>query len=169
MLDAFSSAQHLGWTMRFTAQEEYALRGMFDLAYNGPEGCAVQVRVIGERQGIPTRYLEQIFQHLRKAGLVTAKRGPKGGFMLAMSPRRISLGDIFDAVEGLRNGVFARAENDSEEEGRPVTAYQPTFLGPWLTDHFIAMLAGLNLEDLCEQARRAGLPSETSLVEMYHI
>jgi hypothetical protein len=77
----------------------------------------------------------------------------------------------------LKNGVFGRAsketgeesKEESEEEGASQTPYQPSFLDPWLTDHFVEMLAGLNLEDLCEQARRSGLPSDSSLVEMYHI
>ena len=58
--------------MRFSAQEQYALLGMFDLAYNGGAE-AVQVRVIGVRQGVPTRYLEQIFQ----PGPAQVKRKPR--------------------------------------------------------------------------------------------
>ena len=34
----------------------------------------VQIRVISERQAIPARYLEQIFQRLRRAGIVTSER-----------------------------------------------------------------------------------------------
>ena len=80
----------LGVTVRWSFQIQYAICGVFDLAYNG-QGDPVQVRVIGERQGIPTRYLEQIFQKLRRAGLVTSKRGPGGGY-------RSDLADRFDAV-----------------------------------------------------------------------
>ena len=61
--------------MRFSRQIHYAIYGVFDLAYNG-RGEAVQVRVISERQSIPTRYLEQIFQRLRRAEIVSGKRGP---------------------------------------------------------------------------------------------
>ena len=42
--------------MRLSLQVQYAVCGIFDLAYNG-QGRPVQVRVIGERQEIPTRYL----------------------------------------------------------------------------------------------------------------
>ena len=85
--------------MRFSHQVQYAICGVFDLAYNG-RGEPVQIRVISERQAIPGRYLEQIFQRLRRAGLVTSKRGPGGGYTLSRSPARITLRDVVEAVEG---------------------------------------------------------------------
>jgi DNA-binding IscR family transcriptional regulator len=75
---------HAGW-VRFSLQVQYAICGVFDIAYNG-EGAPVQIRVISERQGVPARYLEQIFQRLRRAGLVTSKRGPGGGYTLGEAP-----------------------------------------------------------------------------------
>ena len=58
--------------MRLSLQAQYAVCGVFDLAYNGGDE-PVQVRVIGERQRIPSRYLEQIFQRLRRAKLVAGQ------------------------------------------------------------------------------------------------
>ena len=84
--------------MRLSLQVHYAICGIFDLAYNG-QGELVQVRVIGERQGIPTRYLEQIFQRLRKADLIIGKRGPGGGYTLARPPAKITLCEVVEAVE----------------------------------------------------------------------
>ena len=82
--------------MRITRQIRYAIYGVFDLAYNG-EACPRRVHEIGERQRVPTRYLEQIFQRLRRAGLVDSKRGPGGGYTLARSPGDISVADILTA------------------------------------------------------------------------
>ena len=78
--------------MRLSLQLQYAICGVFDLAYNGV-GTPVQIRAISERQAIPARYLEQIFRKLRQAGLVASKRGPGGGYVLARPPARISLRD----------------------------------------------------------------------------
>ena len=89
--------------MRFSRQVHYAIYGVFDLAYNG-DGKAVQVRVISERQSIPTRYLEQIFQRLRRGLIVSAKRGPGGGYQLTRDPAEITLGQIIEAVEGPTDG-----------------------------------------------------------------
>src|SRR2546427_525692 len=52
------------------------------------------------RQEVPLRYLEQIFQELRRAHLVEAKRGPKGGYFLARKPEHITVGDVMRAVQG---------------------------------------------------------------------
>jgi Rrf2 family protein len=82
-----------------SAQVRYAICGIFDLAYNA-DMKPVQLRVIGERQNIPPRYLEQIFQRLRKAGLVEGKRGPGGGYTLLRGTAEITLRDVVEAVEG---------------------------------------------------------------------
>ena len=76
-----------------SSQIRYAISGIFDLAYNA-ELKPVQLRIIGERQNIPARYLEQIFQRLRKAGLVQGKRGPGGGYTLLRGTTEITLRDV---------------------------------------------------------------------------
>ena len=85
--------------MRVALQVQYAVHGIFDLAYND-DGSPIQLKEIGERQGIPARYLEQIFQRLRRAGLVTSKRGPGGGYKLSRDSATIRLMDVFEAIDG---------------------------------------------------------------------
>lgn len=152
--------------MRLSLQVHYAICGVFDLAYNG-RGQAVQVRVIGERQGIPARYLEQIFQRLRRAGLVSGKRGPGGGYRLTRSPRDIDLLSIVEAVEGpIRPADPAySAVGGVCNAGR---SYRPEFLWLELGRRFSGVLAETTLEDLCRQAthravRRAGAAAPTRI------
>ena len=150
--------------MRLSQQAQYAICGMFDLAYNG-ESAPVQVRVIGERQRIPARYLEQIFQRLRKAELVLGKRGPGGGYVLAREARAITLRDIVEAVDGpLSEGL---AGGPPPRERRP--AHRPNFLWPELCERIENALAEISLEEICRRAaaeavRRADAESRT-----YHI
>src|SRR5215475_16210480 len=101
--------------VRFSLQVQYAICGVFDLAYNG-HGEPVQIRVISERQGIPARYLEQIFGRLRRNDIVTSKRGPGGGYTLARTANSITLREVLEAVEGpldesvaMADGATARA------------------------------------------------------------
>ncbi|MFZ2947923.1 MAG: Rrf2 family transcriptional regulator, partial [Desulfuromonadaceae bacterium] len=64
--------------MRLSTKSRYGLRAMFDIAYNyGP--APAQIQDISRRQQISPRYLEQIFQNLKRAGLLKSKRGPQGG------------------------------------------------------------------------------------------
>ena len=150
--------------MRFSLQVQYAICGTFDLAYNG-DGDPIQIRVICERQGIPARYLEQIFQRLRRADLVVSKRGPGGGYLLARSPAEISLRQVVEAVE---SGV-GEALGVGSVGGRPQDAFRPDFLWPQLAERYAAALEQTNLEDLCRDAARTDVKRAHPDAPMYHI
>lgn len=85
--------------MKLSSKGRYAVRALFDIAFYN-EGRPTQVKDIAERQGIPPRFLEQIFQELKRAGIVGSKRGPQGGYLLAQSADGIRLGDVVRALEG---------------------------------------------------------------------
>lgn len=48
---------------------------------------------------VPLPYLQKILRRLRRAGLIEAKRGYRGGFALARPPEEITLFEIIEAVE----------------------------------------------------------------------
>ncbi|MEO7240857.1 MAG: Rrf2 family transcriptional regulator [Sphingomicrobium sp.] len=77
----------------------YALRSLLHLAEAG-EGAPVQLASIATSQQIPPKYLELIMLDLKKAGLVTSVRGPKGGYRLSRSAEAISFGEVVRAMEG---------------------------------------------------------------------
>ena len=85
--------------MRLTAKSEYGLLAMIDLACRVDRG-PVSAREISDRQGIPAKYLEQLFVGLRKAGLVGAVRGAHGGFALERPATEITVLDVVEALEG---------------------------------------------------------------------
>lgn len=85
--------------MKLSSKSRYGVQAVFDIAFH-TEGRAAQIKEIAERQSIPPRFLEQIFQDLKRAGLVGSRRGPRGGYQLARDPREIRLGDIVRALEG---------------------------------------------------------------------
>lgn len=58
------------------------------------------VREVAERTKASFHHLAKVFQRLRKACLVASTRGPKGGFVLARPPERITLLEIYEAIEG---------------------------------------------------------------------
>jgi Rrf2 family transcriptional regulator, iron-sulfur cluster assembly transcription factor len=71
--------------MRVTTRTRYAIRALYHLAFHRA-GEATQAKEIAVAQKIPLRFLEQILQDLRRAGLVEARRGPRGGYALARPP-----------------------------------------------------------------------------------
>jgi Rrf2 family protein len=138
-------------TMRLSRQVQYALCGIFDLAYNGAGG-PVPVQTIGERQRIPHRFLEQIFQRLRKADLVAGRRGPGGGYVLTRSPEKISLREVIEAIEG----PFVLA-NSVNVEDWPESSHRPDFLWADLRERMGEMLSGITISDVCREAARRSI------------
>ncbi len=86
--------------MNFTAKTEYACLAMLELAQQFDARQPVQVRRIAEGHGIPSPFLVQILQDLKRAGLVTSTRGAAGGYRLSRSPLEITLADVLEVVEG---------------------------------------------------------------------
>lgn len=85
--------------MRITKESDYAVRALVDMAENSVHG-PIQAEDISVRQGIPKSFLEQILRDLRLGGLIHTKKGPRGGYTLAVSPDKINLKDIIDTFEG---------------------------------------------------------------------
>jgi Rrf2 family protein len=140
--------------MRLSRRVQYALCGIFDLAYNGANG-PVRVKAIGARHQIPHRFLEQIFQRLRKAGLVRGKRGPGGGYVLSRPPDQISLREVVEAVEG---SLDRRAVLDLE--GWPESRHRPDFLWLDLAERMGRVLGDIAVSDVCREAVRRSIERE---------
>jgi len=85
--------------VKLSNKGRYGVRALFDIAFHN-DGRPTQIKDIAAREAIPARFLEQIFQDLKRAGLVGAKRGPRGGYHLARPARDIRLGDVVRALEG---------------------------------------------------------------------
>ncbi len=150
--------------MRFSLQVQYAICGSFDLAYNGG-GKPVQIRVISERQAIPARYLEQIFQRLRRAGLICSKRGPGGGYTLARSSEEISLREIIEALEGPLSEGLEMSPPDELSRG----VFRPSFVWSAVAKRLADALSEISLDTLCKQAVRANLRRAHPDAPMYFI
>jgi len=86
--------------MNLTAKSEYACLAMLELAQHFDAPQPVQVRRIAERHGIPSPFLVQILQDLKRAGLVSSTRGAAGGYRLTTTPQELTLADVLDVVEG---------------------------------------------------------------------
>ena len=87
--------------MRISAKGEYAIKAMLDLALQRDRGL-IPIQEVAARQGIPQRYLEQVLLSLKRAGLLTSKRGSTGGYHLTRAPEEITVGAVLRAVEGTR-------------------------------------------------------------------
>lgn len=156
--------------LRLSNRGRYALRAVFDLALHGD--APVQVRDVATRQGIPLRFLEQIFQLLKRGGLVESKRGPRGGFSLAREPDEMRLGDVLRAVEGPvvfaekaaarrprravkrdKSGKRGKLDERDEVDARDVTDAVLADLSRSVEQCF----DGITVQDLCARGERVAL------------
>ena len=155
--------------MRLSTKSRYGLRALFDMAYNAGN-LPIQVKEISRRQNISPRYLEQIFQSFKKAGILKSKKGPQGGYFLAKNPEEITVQDIVEAAEG--DTLLVKCTCDEKDADPPcpfdshcVTQtvwHEATAL---LNDYF----SSLTLKTLCERGQALGLKRESNHKFMYYI
>jgi Rrf2 family protein len=87
--------------MKLSVRGEYALRALLVLARDYSEDeSVVRIQEISTRQNVPKRFLEQILNDLRSAGIVESKRGVAGGYRLRRPPDDITLAEVIRHLEG---------------------------------------------------------------------
>jgi Rrf2 family protein len=85
--------------VRLSARVDYALRAAAELAV-AADGAPLTAERIANAQQISPKFLESILLQLRRGGIVTAQRGPEGGYRLARPAGQISLADIIRVIDG---------------------------------------------------------------------
>ena len=143
--------------MRLSTKSRYGVRALFDLAYNSGT-LPAQIQDISRRQEISPRYLEQIFQSLKKAGILRSKRGPRGGYCLAKKPEEITVKEILLATEGntLLVECIVDGKKDCNFNGSCVTQTIWCEANDRLYDYF----STITLKTLCDRGIEMGLKRE---------
>ena len=144
--------------MQLSTKGRYAVMAMTDLAGRAGDK-AVALAEIANRQQISLPYLEQLFARLRRRGLVTAHRGPGGGYRLARPASETSVADVVIAVDEplqaircnggkvgcMKDGARCLTHDLWEETGRRIQSY----------------LASISLADVVS-GRLAGAPAKAA-------
>ena len=149
--------------MRITTRTRYAIRALYDLAFHRL-GQAAGAKEIAERQKVPLRFLEQILQDLRKAGIVEARRGPRGGYALARPPAKISLAEVLYAVRGPLEEMFgfdAPVNNNSADV--------PAAVWTDVRARLVDVLEHATLQDFVARAEADGVKRAAPPATMYFI
>lgn len=133
--------------MRVSAKADYAVRAAVELAATASQESPVKGTVVSKAQKIPLRFLENILNELRHAGVVQSQRGSEGGYWLARSPDDITVAEIIRAVEGPLASVRGERPEDLEYRGEA----EP------LRDVWVALRA--NIRQVLESATLADIVS----------
>ncbi len=85
--------------MKLSKKSEYGLRALLELTL-AHGSTTLQRHEISDRQHIPIEFLEQILLMLKRAGLISSRRGAKGGYALIKQPKDITLGQVIRILDG---------------------------------------------------------------------
>ncbi|MBK7598420.1 MAG: Rrf2 family transcriptional regulator [Acidobacteria bacterium] len=89
--------------MKITAQEEYGLRCILQLAREESNGLGntLMVRDIAEREGLSVAYVEKILWSLSRSGIVESRERTEGGYRLTRPCSEISIGEVMRVLGGI--------------------------------------------------------------------
>jgi Rrf2 family protein len=85
--------------MKFSAQEEYGLRCLLQIARLGPEG-SMTIPDISRVEGMTPTHVAKLMMILRKSGFINSTRGHLGGYTLALPAQQIKVSDVLAALGG---------------------------------------------------------------------
>ncbi|MCX6923140.1 MAG: Rrf2 family transcriptional regulator [Verrucomicrobia bacterium] len=140
--------------MKLSLRGEYALRAMLVLGLNY-EQPVVRIQTISDQQNIPKRFLEQILNDLKSAGLVQSKRGVSGGYRLAKQPEQIALAAIVRHVEGALAPVSCVSEKFYEKCSCPdESRCAIRSVMKEIRDAIVKIAEEITVAELCKRARR---------------
>ncbi len=87
--------------MKLSKKGEYALRSLINLGIAAEMNRKlVQVSELAESEQLPVKFLEQILQALKEAGIVESQRGKFGGYRLARPAKKIFIGEVVRLIDG---------------------------------------------------------------------
>ncbi len=135
------------------------MQALFDLAHHS-HGQPVPLHLIAQRQDLSLPFLEQIFNKLKKAGIVKSIRGPRGGYVMTRPCNEITVGDVLRLTDG---GFYAMAKEDPSGAHTALQADEKMNRLLWqqLSDTITLFLDRVTLADLCVQSGSNACPECT--------
>lgn len=85
--------------MKFSAQEEFGLRCLLQLA-RADASKGLTIPEIAKLEGLTQPHVAKLMSILRKEGYVTSTRGHVGGYLLARPPHEIGVSEVLTALGG---------------------------------------------------------------------
>ncbi len=83
--------------MKLTRATDYAIRLLSYLAADGKENTSVE---IAKALNIPFNHLSKLVHQLGRQGYLVTRKGKGGGIQLAVDPKKASLIDVIELIEG---------------------------------------------------------------------
>ncbi len=85
--------------MKINAIDEYGLRILLQIAKSDPDEGAT-IAALSDLEGLSNAYVAKITRTLKAGGLINSTRGHKGGYVLAIDPKTITIKMALRALGG---------------------------------------------------------------------
>ena len=85
--------------MKLSTRSTYGMRALVEIGLASGRG-PISAAAIAKRQDLSVAYLEQLLHRLKQERLVDSVRGPRGGYVLARDPRRITMAEVVRVLDG---------------------------------------------------------------------
>lgn len=100
----------------------YGIRAVIYLASQPSTNGKTGIKQISKDLDLPSPFLAKILQQLAKQKILSSSKGPHGGFSLLKDPRKITLIDIVNTIDGYDTFTDCIMHNGScegvEKEGK---------------------------------------------------
>ena len=149
---------------RLPIKVTYAIMATIELARHD-RSTPLQAKAIATRQGIPARFIEQILQGLKQAGIVRSLRGAQGGYTLVQDPNEITLAELVNSMNAAEAPISTTNGSTGKGEARGASNAILSNIWAQVQEAEQAVLRVISLQSLVEQHQK--LESQRSL--MYHI
>ncbi len=147
--------------MKISTRGRYAIRILLDIAANQGDGHVIMKDIV-RRQQISKKYAEQIAMQLTQAGLLTASRGPRGGYRLVPPAGEVTVLQVVELMEGSLAPVQCLETAANRCERRSFCMTLPLWVG--LGKVVREYLATVTLQSLIDQAPQQPAGSEELLL-----
>lgn len=150
--------------MKLSTRSTYGMRALVELGLSNGRS-PLSASLIASKQHLSVAYLEQLLHRMKKHGLITSIRGPKGGYVLAKDPDQITIGEIVRALDGSatqRNGHAHDKDTPSHAQQIAYAVFR------CVHERLSNALNTVTLKTLCDDVRElAGEPLDHRYV--FHI
>lgn len=136
--------------MKISTKGRYALRMLLDLAEHQNDGY-VSLKDIAGRQEISKKYLEQIVPLLNRSDYLLTNRGFQGGYRLARTPDKYTVGELLRLTEGGLSPIPCLEQNPNQCRRSANCATLPVWQG--LNRVITEYLDGITLQDILDQQK----------------
>jgi Rrf2 family protein len=139
--------------MKLSQRGEYAMRALIVLGLNYGDQV-MRIQAISEQQNIPKRFLEQILNDLKSAGILESRRGVEGGYRLRLPPDQINLATVIRFIEGPLAPVGCVSENFYQKCSCPdESKCGLRSVMKEVRDAIVKVLEGVSVAQLCDRVR----------------